>query len=410
LTSVENKPRAAQNSPQVLSLRDLGEARAALAHIRVSGAGIDIMEKKALFRVVRVRGLDIRAANILKQEMLSRGGEVATSREVYELKGGSADCLVMGTLTQFERLLPKLKQQPFGLRRLAVLIEAALHNYDERVPTCPPGLDLSDPPLLMGVLNVTPDSFSDGGSYAGLEEAVTAALQMMEEGAALVDVGGESTRPGADPLPEEEETERVLPVVKALAPSLPGRISVDTYKARVAAKALEAGAYMINDISALRMDPEMVAVVRDADCPVILMHMLGEPKTMQVAPVYDDVVEDLHAFFAERLDWAVSNGLKEENLLIDPGLGFGKTTAHNLAILRGLESFRSLGRPLVVGTSRKRFLGEILGIDAAGARDQATAATTVLAVCSGAHVVRVHRVDVNRDAARVARAVRNAEN
>ena len=239
-----------------------------------------------MFRVVRVRGLDVRAANILKQEMLSRGGEVATSREVYELHGGSADCLVMGTLTQFERLLPKLRQQPFGLRRLAVGIEAALRNYDEPIPTGPAGLDLSRAPLLMGVLNVTPDSFSDGGSYASPDEAVKAALAMAEEGAALIDVGGESTRPGSDPLPEDEELSRVLPVVEALASALPGRVSVDTYKARVAAKALAAGAYMINDISALRVDPEMVAVVRDAECPVILMHMLGEPKTMQMAPAY----------------------------------------------------------------------------------------------------------------------------
>jgi dihydropteroate synthase len=394
-----------EGGPQVLVLRDVAEARAALGHIRVSGAGIDIMEKKALFRVVRVRGLDVRAANILKQEMLSRGGEVATSREVYELHGGAADCLIMGTLAQFERLLPKLKQQPFGLRRLATGIEAALRHYEERTPAGPAGLDLGEAPLFMGVLNVTPDSFSDGGSYQGLEEAVKAALTMAGEGAALVDVGGESTRPGSDPLSADEETARVLPVVQALAPDLPGRISVDTYKARVAAKALEAGAYMINDVSALRMDPEMVAVVRDAGCPVILMHMLGRPKTMQDAPVYGDVVEDVYAFFVERLEWAVANGLKEENLLIDPGLGFGKTMEHNLALLRGLGAFRSLGRPVVVGASRKRFLGAILGIDNASERDDATAATTVMAVCSGAHIIRVHRVGVNRDAARVALAV-----
>ena len=392
-------------NPHVLVLKDLAEARAALKHIRVSGAGIDIMEKKALFRVVRVRGLDIRAANILKQEMLSRGGEVATSREVYELHGGSADCLIMGTLTQYERLLPKLKQQPFGLRRLAAAIESALLHYDEGDPTAPAGLDLSTAPLLMGVVNVTPDSFSDGGSYGGPGDAVRAALAMVEEGAALIDIGGESTRPGSDPLPEDEEMARVLPVVQALAPSLSGRISVDTYKARVAAKALEAGAYMVNDISALRMDPEMVAVVRDAACPVILMHMLGRPKTMQAAPEYGDVVEDVFAFFSERLEWCVDNGLKMENLLIDPGLGFGKTTEHNLALLRGLDAFRSLGRPIVLGASRKRFLGEILGIEKASERDEATAATTVVAVCSGAHVIRVHDVAANRDAALVARAI-----
>jgi dihydropteroate synthase len=397
-----------EGNPQVLVIKDLAEARAALRRVRVSGAGIDIMEKKALFRVVRVQGLDVRAANILKQEMLSRGGEVATSREVYELHGGAADCLVMGTLTQYERLLPKLKQQPFGLHRLAGAIEAALKNFDQDVPAGPPGLDLSDAPLLMGVLNVTPDSFSDGGSYAGSNEAARAAMNMVAEGAQLIDIGGESTRPGSDPLPTDDELARVLPVISALAPALPGRISVDTYKARVAAAALAAGAFLVNDISALRMDPEMVAVVRDADCPVILMHMLGEPKTMQVAPVYKDVVEEVYSFFAGRIDWAVENGLKEENLLVDPGLGFGKTTEHNLALLRDLEAFRSLGRPIVVGASRKRFLGEILGVESASERDEATAATTVMAVCAGAHIIRVHNVAVNRDAARIARAIRGS--
>lgn len=395
----------AAGSPHVLVLRDLLEVRAALQQARVSGAGVGIMEKKALFRVVRVNGLDVRAANILKQEMLSRGGEVATSREVYELAGGSADCLIMGTLAQFERLLPKLRQQPFGLRKLAGSLESALRSYDDPLPACHPGLELTEAPLLMGVVNVTPDSFSDGGDHADAAAAVRAALQMVEEGAALVDVGGESTRPGADPLPLDEELARVIPVVEALAPELPGRISIDTYKARVAAAALEAGAYMVNDISALRTDPELLAVVRDAGCPVVLMHMLGEPKTMQEAPTYEDVVEEVYAFFLERLEWAVERGLKEENLLIDPGIGFGKTVAHNLELLRNLAVFRSLGRPVVVGASRKRFLGEILGLPEPKDRDEATAVTTVAATFAGAHIVRVHQVGLNRDAVRVARAI-----
>jgi dihydropteroate synthase len=257
----------------------------------------------------------------------------------------------------------------------------------------------------MGVLNVTPDSFSDGGLLGDPEAAVQAGLAMVEEGAALVDVGGESTRPGADTLPLEVERERVLPVLSALGAALPGRVSVDTYKAALAADALAAGAYMVNDISALRMDKEMVAVLRDADCPVILMHMLGEPKTMQQAPSYTDVVREIYTFFVERLNWAVDNGLKEENLLVDPGIGFGKTTAHNLEILRQLDAFRSLGRPIVLGTSRKRFLGEILGIEEPQARDEGTAATTVIAAAAGAHIVRAHRVGLNRDAAKIARAV-----
>jgi len=232
-----------------------------------------------------------------------------------------------------------LKAQPFGLRALAGSIEAALRNYDEVQPSGPAGLELGDHPLFMGVLNVTPDSFSDGNEHGDVEAAVKAGLAMAEEGAALIDVGGESTRPGAGPVPADEESKRILPVIKALASSLPGRVSVDTYKAKVAADALESGAYMVNDISALRMDSEMVAVARDAECPVVLMHMLGEPRTMQQNPEYGNVVQELYEFFVERLNWAVDKGLKEQNLLIDPGLGFGKTTAHNLEILRDLAAF-----------------------------------------------------------------------
>jgi dihydropteroate synthase len=395
----------AKGAAQVVLLRDLDDVRREMTRGRVSAEGIRLMSNKALFRVVRVRGLDVRAANILKQEMLSRGGEVATSREVYMLGPGQADCLIMGTVTQFERLLPKLRQQPFGLRALAASIEAALQNYDLRLPLGPAGLDLSSAPLLMGVLNITPDSFSDGDSYPDLETAVSAARTMVDEGATLVDIGGESTRPGAAPVSLEEELRRVIPVVRALAPGAPQWISVDTYKAAVAAKALEAGAYMINDISGLRMDPGMLDVVRDADCPLVLMHMQGEPRSMQENPHYDDVVEEVYAFFVERLNWAVDHGIREENLLIDPGIGFGKTMQHNLEILRNLGAFRSLGRPLVVGTSRKRFLGEITGVAEPAGRDGATAATTVLAAREGAHILRVHRVGVNAEAARVARAV-----
>jgi dihydropteroate synthase len=395
----------AAGSPQVLALHDLEEVRAVLAGSRVSPAGVDIMQGKALFRVVRVSGIDVRAANILKQEMLSRGGEVATSREVYEMGCQTADCIVMGTATQFERLLPKLQAQPFGLRALADSLQAALGNYDRPIPPSPPGLDLSDPPVLMGVLNLTPDSFSDGGRYLDQDEAVAAGVAMVAEGAALVDVGGESTRPGAPPVPAALELSRVLPAVKALAEHLPGRISVDTYKAAVAAEVLKSGAWMINDISALRSDPEMVAVVRDAGCPVVLMHMKGEPRTMQERPVYEDVVAEVYAFFLERLNWAVDQGLDEENLLVDPGIGFGKTASHNLELLRHLGTFRSLGRPLVLGTSRKRFLGEILGLEVPRARDEATAATSVIAACQGVHILRVHQVSVNHDAVKLARAV-----
>lgn len=391
--------------PQVLALRDLAEVRAVLHDMRVSAGGIDLMHKKALLRVVRVKGLDIRAANILKQEMLSRGGEVATSREVYEMGGREAECLIMGTLVQYEHLLPKLRRQPFGLRALADGIAAVLQSYDGGAPACHSGLDLSRRPRIMGILNVTPDSFADPGVHFDREVAVAGAWRMVDEGADLIDVGGESTRPGSDPTPLDDEIDRVVPVVKALAGELPVPLSIDTYKAAVAAKALEAGAFMINDVSALRFDPEMVAVLRDADCPVILMHMLGEPKTMQADPVYENVLEDVYRFFVERLTWAVDQGLKEENLLIDPGIGFGKTLAHNLTLMRGLGSLRSLGRPVVLGASRKRFIGEILGLAEPADRVYGTVATSVIGALQEVEMLRVHDVKENAQAVRLARAI-----
>ena len=390
---------------QVVVLRDVHEVRALMERMRVSPGGADIMEKKALFRVVRVRGIDIRAANILKQEMLSRGGEVATSRDVYQLDGREAECLVLGTLTQFERLLPKLRQQPFGLRNLAASIEAALAHYDTHVPAFHPGLDLKKRPRVMGILNITPDSFSDPGDHFDSEVAVKAAWRMVDEGADMVDIGGESTRPGSGRVDAEEEMRRVLPVIKALAGSLPVPISIDTYRASVAAAALEAGAFMVNDISAFRMDPALADVVRDAGCPVVLMHMLGEPRTMQENPVYDNVVEDVYAFLVERLTWAVERGVPEENMLVDPGIGFGKTLAHNLELIRRLDSFRSLGRPIVLGTSRKRFIGEVLGLPEAKERVIGTVATSVMGALHDVDIVRVHDVRENVEAIRLTRAV-----
>lgn len=391
--------------PQVVALHNLVESRSLMERLGVSEGGVDIMDKKGLFRVLRVKGLDTRAASILKQEMLSRGGEVATSREVYELQGGKAECLVMGTLSQFERLLPKLRSQPFGLRVLAESMAAALEQYDAPGRVTHPLLDLSAPPVVMGVINVTPDSFSDGGDFLDTAGAVARAQQMVEEGAQLLDVGADSSRPWSQGTDVEEEMRRLLPVLRALGSGFPIPVSVDTRRAAVAAAALEAGASLVNDISALRADPEMAAVVRDAGCPLILMHMLGTPATMQDNPVYEDVVEEVYSFFVERLSFAVDEGIAEANLLVDPGIGFGKTLEHNLQLLRQLGGFRSLGRPLVLGASRKAFLGRLLDQPEPKGRLIGTVATTALAGMQGVDIVRVHDVKENVEAARVARAV-----
>jgi len=262
-------------------------------------------------------------------------------------------------------------------------------------------------PCVMGVLNVTPDSFSDGGLFVHPEAAVRQGVAMADEGAAIVDIGGESTRPGSDPVSVEQETGRVVPIVEALRGKVAARISVDTSKAEVARRALAAGASIVNDVTALRADPEMAGVVADAGCPVCLMHMLRAPKTMQDDPLYDDVVDEVLRFMEERLAFAVSEGIAEEQVLLDPGIGFGKTLEHNLLLLRRLDRFVALGRPVVLGTSRKRFLGAILDTEPQG-RLFGTVATTVMGALAGAAVFRVHDVKPNVEALRVTEAVRRA--
>jgi dihydropteroate synthase len=265
-------------------------------------------------------------------------------------------------------------------------------------------------PCIMGIVNVTPDSFSDGGRFAQREAAVDQGRRLVAEGAAIVDIGGESTRPGAEPVSAAAEIGRVLPVIETLHVEFGDRvpISVDTSKADVARAALAAGATVVNDVTALRGDPGMAAVVGEAGCPVCLMHMLGEPRTMQDDPKYDDVVDDVCAFLEQRLTAAVAAGIAEEAVLLDPGIGFGKTLDHNLALLAGLDRVAALGRPVVLGASRKRFLGAILGVEAADRRVAGTVATTTLGLTRGAAVFRVHDVLENAQALAVARAILEA--
>jgi dihydropteroate synthase len=258
-------------------------------------------------------------------------------------------------------------------------------------------LALGRRPLVMGIVNVTPDSFSDGGRYASVENATAHALHLVEDGADLLDIGGESTRPGADPVPLEEELCRVLPVVQALASQITVPISIDTSKAGVARRCLEAGAAIINDVTSLA-DPEMKGVVRDFQAGVILMHMQGVPKTMQMAPHYDSVMDDLMTFFRERLRLALSAGIPESCIVLDPGIGFGKTGQHNLEILARLEELSRLGRPICLGVSRKAFIGKILDRPSEDRLPGSLAAILYAQGRAAVHIVRVHDVRQTRDA------------
>lgn len=268
---------------------------------------------------------------------------------------------------------------------------------------------LGPDPVLVGVLNATPDSFSDGGDFLDPDRAAARAATMLDEGAQVIDVGGESTRPGSDPVSPEVEARRVVPVIQRIMAGRPDAIvSIDTYRAGTAKAALGAGARVVNDVTALRGDHRMAGVVADAYCPVVLMHMLAEPKTMQRDPRYDDVVREVREFLARRVEHAVAAGVQEENIILDPGIGFGKKVEHNLTLLRRLDSLVELGFPVLVGASRKSFIGKITGIEEAKERVFGTVAANVIACARGATFFRVHDVRPNVEALAVAWAVLNA--
>jgi len=260
----------------------------------------------------------------------------------------------------------------------------------------------------MGVINVTPDSFSDGGQFFEKDRAIEQALHFATDGADLIDIGGESTRPYSKAIPADEEMNRVVPVIEGLKKELRIPISIDTLKARVAREALRCGASMVNDISALRSDPEMAAVVAEAEVPVILMHMKGTPADMQLHPTYDDVALEIITFLKKAMDQAVSSGVRRDRIIVDPGIGFGKTFDHNLVILKELGRFRYLDAPILVGSSRKAFIGQILD-KKVSERDTGTMATVAAAVMNGAHIVRVHNVKQAVETVKVIDAIKRGK-
>jgi dihydropteroate synthase len=262
-----------------------------------------------------------------------------------------------------------------------------------RVWRCGPAeIRLGERTLVIGIVNVTPDSFSDGGLFGDVQDAVAHGVRLVDEGADLLDVGGESTRPGSDPVPAEEESRRVLPVIEGLLAARPGvPVSVDTRKATVARDALGAGATIVNDVSA-GSEPEMFAAIARAGAGMVLMHMKGDPKTMQAEPSYDDVVAEVHEYLRERIEAAVFAGIEADRLAVDPGIGFGKDLGHNLELLRRLDAFRDLGAALLVGPSRKRFIGTLTGVEEPADRIDGTSAAVAWCAAHGADVVRVHDV------------------
>jgi len=269
--------------------------------------------------------------------------------------------------------------------------------------------DLAKRTLIMGVVNITPDSFSDGGLYYDREAAVNQGKRLAAEGADILDIGGESTRPGSKPLTEEEEMGRVIPVIEELSRTIDIPISIDTRRSQVARKAIQVGAEIVNDISALRFDPQMGIVCAEHRVPVVLMHMQGEPETMQIEPRYDNLLKEISGFFKERIAWAESQGIGSDQVILDPGIGFGKSLdqGHNLMILKNLQTFKSLGKPILIGPSRKSFIGKILGLPPQE-REEGTMAAVVASILNGANIVRVHEVKKMSRGVRVADAILHA--
>ncbi|MGQ9476072.1 MAG: dihydropteroate synthase [Actinomycetota bacterium] len=395
-------------NPRVLQVGDIQEAYARLDEIGPSERGRSIMAPKMVHRVIRVDHVDTRAANILKQNMLSIGGEISLPREVFDYQRKEVPAVISGTLKQFRSLIARLKEQPFGLKTLAVELEEVLAPaWREEERTLVLGgkeYRLGERTLVMGIVNVTPDSFSDGGKYFHASAAVEHGLRLVEEGADILDIGGESTRPGSDFIPLDEELRRVMPVVEGLAERAGVPLSIDTTKAEVARRALDAGCSMVNEISAMRLDPDMLPLVVERGVPFCLMHMQGLPKDMQVSPHYQDVVGEIAAFLRERVEVALRAGADPSSIILDPGIGFGKNLGHNLEILRRLPELKSLGYPLLLGTSRKSFIGMILDLPVEE-RLEGTAASVALGVAGGADIVRVHDVREMVRVVRVAEAI-----
>ena len=376
-----------------------------MLRIGVCDGGVDAMEGKARTLVVKVADASVPAAHVLKQQMLSLGGDAAVAKDVITHGVDSTDVLIIGTPRQMRELVSKLSWQPFGLPELGDRISSLLDTLDgpgaSVLRAGPHTLDLAERVHVMGILNVTPDSFSDGGEFLRPTAAAEQARRMIDEGADIIDVGGQSSRPGSQPVSEDDELERVVPVIRKVREEWDGPVSVDTYRARVAEEALAAGATMVNDITAFSAEPRIAEVTARSGAAAVLMHMRGTPATMQQDTAYDDLMGELAFFLGAAVDRALAAGVGGDQIAIDPGIGFGKTTEHNLAILRRLPELAVLGRPILVGPSRKSFIGNVLDLPVEE-RLEGTLAAVAYAVVQGARILRVHDV---RPTVRVARMV-----
>ncbi len=408
---------------QVYSEEDLNRI---LRQLKVDPYGIQIMLPKAINYLIKLDSLSCIAANILKQEMLSLGADAAVPREVLTGKNKKTACLLIGNLSQLNRLNEKLKLQPFGLDKLAQDLSRIINNYSRKEFIFNLGrykLNFGKTARIMGIVNLTPDSFSADGLYQSsaisyprrrrvrlrrklsANKIIEYVQKLVDDGADIIDIGGESSRPGAKPVSIKEEIKRTIPVIRKLSRKIKVPLSIDTYKPEVAEQALDNGAVIVNDITGLK-NPKMAKIVAKYKAAVVIMHMHGKPSTMQKNPGYESLMEEIILYLDQAIKRAEAAGIDSEKIIIDPGIGFGKTLEHNLEILKRLKEFKTLGRPIMIGTSRKSFIGKILNVEPQG-RIFGTVSSCVLAVQNGASILRVHDVKPVSQALKITDAILN---
>jgi dihydropteroate synthase len=386
------------------------ETVALMKKIKVSDAGLSIMKNKMHNISFFVKDLPAIGANVLKQQLLSLGGEAALPENCVKCEAKkNVDLIFSIRKDKLPILISKLKQQWWQLPKLAEFLDKNLSSYSPWFNFN--GLDLrSSKPLVMGILNMTPDSFSDGGQYNSLKDAVSRAEKMVENGVDIFDVGGESTRPGAKSVDVKTEIDRTIPLIKELIKEFPKiPISIDTTKFEVANLALSEGAKLVNDISGLNFDEKIAKIVAKFNASIVLMHIKGTPRTMQQNPQYDNVINEILDFLDNSIDIALKYGVDENKIIIDPGIGFGKTVEQNLYILKHLDSFFALNKPVLIGLSKKSFIGAVLNEPQTKKRLSGTIAMNTLALMKGAGIIRVHDVKEAVDLTKMIYAVKEIE-
>lgn len=362
--------------------------------INVHNLGTQILTDKIKSYNIFIDEISNQAANILKQDMLSIGGDIAVHTDVVLYKPGINSCLIIGTKKQIKKLIEKMKTQPFGLKNIALDIEKKISNYENFEKNS----SNKNHTKIMGILNLTEDSFFDGGKYSSIEKILNQIENMIDNGVDIIDIGAESTRQNSNPTSSDQEIKKILPVlelIKKIDPEHKIPISIDTYRADVAEACLHCGADIINDISACTFDKKMPEIIKKYNSKIVLMHIKGTPKNMQINPTYNNLINEIMSFLEERINFMLNLGIEKNNIIIDPGIGFGKTTEHNLEILKNINIFKNLGYPILVGASRKSFIGSTLNEQVENRLIGTLAVTSFLAM-NKIEYIRVHDIKENK--------------